>query len=140
MITDVKKYARARMVALNYVEHEDALNVENIPSQAFGRAFHVQVGEAQAVSQAQDNVEIDVPFTVRLFLKGQKNMKTSFDAATAALDAILAAFCAAASRLTYSGVQNVLFNAGGVDPVAGSNDNALIVRAEFTARVVMSTR
>ncbi len=140
MITDVKKYARLRMLDLGYVEHEDGLNFENVPSQLFGRAFHVLIGEASAATHHHDGLTIEVPFAIRLLLKGKANMKVAYDEATAKLDEILTDLMEAGNRLLAEGLKNVFFRTAGIDPVAASNDNALIVRVEFTAMVVMGTR
>ncbi len=140
MIADVKLYARARMESLGYIEHEDAENFENVPAQALGRAFHIKLGEVSGGKNTLDSLDLEVPFVIRLFLKGQKNTLAAEETATAKLDEILDDMMAAAHRTQFNGVTNIAFKSAGVDPIDGSNDNALIVRAEFSAHVIMGTR
>lgn len=139
-LANVLTYARARMAALGYTEHKDALNTENVPAQAFGRAFHVQMQESRGILASQDVQILEVDFAVRVFLKGKADTIAAHNDATARLDALLADLLKIGNRLTATGLLDVSFRNSGIDPVAGSNDNALIVRAEFTARTAISTR
>jgi hypothetical protein len=139
MIIDAKNYAVARMLALGYVEHKDPLNTENIPQQLQGRAFHVMIQEPRGISNNQNSQDIEVDFAVRLWLKGKIDVNAARDEALTKLETIIAAFVAPMNRLNATGLKNVVFRSGGIDPIAGSNDNAFVVRTEWTARTVMST-
>jgi len=139
-IANVLTYARARMTALGYIEHKDALNTENVPAQAFGRTFHVLFGEPSGVTNSQDALTLDVPFAIRIFLKGKADTIAAMTDATERFDALLTEVLKIINRATATGLVNITYRTGGIDPVAGSNDNAMVLRAEFTARTYLSTR
>lgn len=139
-IANVLTYARARCTALGYVEHKDALNFENVPAQVFGRTFHVLFGEPTGISDSQDAQALDVPFAIRIFLKGKVDTIAAMTDATERFDALLTEVLKAINRAKATGLVNITYRTGGIGPVAGSNDNAMVVRAEFTARTYISTR
>lgn len=140
MISDVLTYARARLSALGYTEWEDAFNFENLPKGRIDRAFHVQLGAPTGGNVGQDNQEIEVPFTVRVFVSPAKNTKSNYSTAVSKTDTIIADLLKSTNRLGQAGLKNISFNTATLEPIADSNDNGVIVELTFTALVVISTR
>ena len=139
-VSVVKPYARARLRALGYTEWKEGFNFENIPKTKLDSSFHLELGDARAVSHSQDNLEIEVPITVRIFRAPGKNSSDIVDRAITKGDEVRAGMLAAADRLTQSGIKNVLFETMAIEPLANSNDNGVIVTQGFTVVIVESLR
>lgn len=141
MISSVKPYARARLDALGYREWIDGFNFENIPPTLFDEAYHIELGQGRGLQNNQDHQIIEMPFTVRLFLRGFLQPRDRIDEATVIADSIIASFIAPLNRLTQTpSLKNIRFDSVIIEPLAASNDNSLIVRLEFAALLITSTR
>ncbi len=140
VIADVKGYARARMVALKYVEWSDGFNFKDIPKNSLNKSFHVELTEASGSGNIQDNQDIAVPFTVRIFSAATGDPKAKIDADLARTDTVIAEFVKAANRLTQAVVKTVTFVRMQVEPLDRSNDHGTIIKIEFKALVILSMR
>jgi hypothetical protein len=141
MISDALAYAIARLEALGYQEWPDALGTDNIPKPLHDRAFHVELGDASRVSTHQDNMHIDVPMTVRLYIQQRRNTKASRVSAVSLADTVIASCVLASNRLnSTAGMKDIRFENMSLAPYGATNDNALVVTLDFTALVVMSLR
>lgn len=140
MMDQVRPYARARMQALGYSEWTDGFNVENIPSTILDGTFHVETGVSRGLKNTQDSQEIEQPFIVRLFLKGHRDPAATIEAASGIQNTVVYEFLRPAHRLVGAELKNVRFDTSEIEQLAESNDNSLIVRFDFTAIGMMSTR
>lgn len=136
----VKLYARTRMRALGYTEHTDGFNWKNIPSTKLDKAFHVELGEARGLSNNQDSQDIDAPFTIRAFQAPRLGAKNLIDTGVSMADTIIADLLMASNRLTQTEIKTVRLNTVAVEPLDESNDNGIVVKINFTALVIISTR
>ncbi len=140
MISDVLKYARTRLAALGYVEHQDGFNYENVPRTNLDSRFHVVLGQVNGTKVNQDNQEIEANFMVRVFKSPGRNTPAIVDSSVVVADTIIMDFLKASNRLGQSGLKNIGFNTMTIEPLNDSNDNGVIISISFTALVVFSTR
>lgn len=138
---DVLEYCRARLRALNRVEHTDTFNFNNIPKPRLSTAFHLELGASSGESNNQDHQTSRVPVTVRLPYAPARAVKSIRDSAVEFADTVRAEFLNPQNRLTQTNsIKNVFYNTMTLEPLADSNDNGLIVNIIFTVLVITSTR
>lgn len=141
MISDVKAYARARLNALGYKEWRDGFNFENIPRTLLDKSYCVELGVAVGLKDTQDSLDIDAPFTVRIFMKPRRESKGLIDEAIERADEIIFDLMAAVNRVTGTGgLKNIRFDTMTIEPLKDSNDNGVIAKITFAAHVIIPTR
>jgi len=140
-IASVRPYARARLNALGYKEHNDGFDAENIGKTELERAYILEVLDPTNTEVHNDNMHIDTPLVVKLFKAPTRKPKELIDTAIQdKIDAVIAAFMAAENRLTQTGFKNVTFNSASIEPLNDSNDNGVMIKLTFTMLVIVSTR
>jgi len=140
MMSAVLAYARARMDTLDFEEWEDAFAFDNIPRTKFDDIYHLEFGPASRDSEHQDNIHVEVPFTLRVFRRSFRPTKEGRDDAIVIADSIIDEFIKSTNRLLDSGLETVQFDTLTLDRLDDSNDNSLILIIDFTALVVKCTR
>jgi hypothetical protein len=142
MIASVLPFFRTRLEALGYKEWADALASDgsNIPATLHDRAYHLELGVSTRTITHQDNMHVDVPVTVRLFVQKRRDTVSLRDRAVELAEAVIDACVLAANRLAASGIHDIAFENFVVEPYGETNDNAMKVSIEFTALVVKSLR
>lgn len=139
MIIDALNYCRARLKVLGRTEWRDPSFV-NIPRPKLSTSFHVTLEPSTGIRNNQDNQTIDSPITVRLPFAPDRRPTELADAAIVFGETVIADFIDPKNRLTQAGIKNVVFNTMSVEPLDGSNDNAVIIVLVFTILSVTSTR
>ena len=139
-MSNVLGYARTRMKALNFIEHDDANNDENIGRTALNDAFHLELNTFSADGENQDNLHISAPFTLTVYKNTRRDTNESRDVGIILIDTIIDSFVKASNRLNISGIQTITFDSGKIERTSESNDNAFTITLEFTALVIKSTR
>lgn len=134
----VLQYARERMQALNYEEHPDAFNWDNIPSTDFDTMYHVEILPFVRQRIDQSSIEISCPIRLRVLFHLNRDTNTRRDDVVTFADEITNNFIAAQNRLG-TGIKTVEFDQMNIETIADSNDNAVILILEFTAIIVKST-
>lgn len=140
MIDDVKPYARARMKKLGKTEWSDGFNFANIPRTLLDKSFHLELQEAQELSNNQDNLMVNQPFYLRLFRAQVFKVRDAIDEEAAYLKPVIDEFLAPKNRLTQPRIKNIVLNSVLIEKLDQSNDNGVIVKIAFTALVIRSTR
>ncbi len=140
MIADVKPWVRARMTTLGYTEHTDGFSWTDIPATKLQSTYHIELGDVSEVKNSVDILECEVPFTLRLFIRGSSNPLAGIDSGAALADGVIAEFLKPSNRLGGQVIKNVRFQRCRIEPVANSNDNSIIVRSDWTSLVAMGTR
>lgn len=136
-LVDVKPTFDACLKTLGYKEWPDGFNTENIPSTRLKSAYHVDVSEGQGISQNQNDLEIDVPVTVRLFKCGFRYAGEAKSEAIKIVETALNEIQKPSRRLGSSGIKNIRFNSFVLEPIDQSNDNVILITMEFTASVIL---
>jgi len=133
-LTAVLPLFRSRLDALGYKEWDDVFNIENIPSTILNNSYHLEVSPVSGagISHRVQNASMSV--TLRVFLKGYRDIKTARDEAILSADGILCDIVASGTRLGTS-VKNIIFDGYSLLPLDDSNDNAIIIEMNFTTFV-----
>jgi hypothetical protein len=139
MMDAALSYSRARMVALGRTEWEDP-DFSSIPKQRLSTSFHVTPGESRTLAVHNDNIDVECPVTVRVPYAPNRKPTNLADSAIAFGKSVVTTFLNPATRLTDSGIKNVRFGSMEIEPLSDSNDNGVIVKLEFIALVILSTR
>lgn len=139
-LSSVLAYPRARMKELGFVEHDDAEDGDNVPRTNLDTAFHLVLDSFSRDGENQDNMEMDVPFILKVYRGIRRDTNASRDALIVTIDTIIDAFVLASNRLTASGIKTVIFDRGKIEQLSSDNDNAFMATLEFTALVIKSTR
>lgn len=136
-LTAIRPYFRARMNALNYNEWRDGFNFNNIPSTVLNLSYHIETISGNGVSFNQLDQVINQDVTIRVFFKGYRKPQDAIDSAMNAYSDILDACLDPANRLNQS-FKNILFTSMQMDPLADTNDNAVILSLTFTVLVILA--
>lgn len=134
-LTAVKAYFETRLDALNYHEWDDAFNIENIPDTLVDKAYHVEFNSISSSGTSHKVHEFDFPVTVRVFLKGFRDVDAAKDDAVVQYESILGGVLAPANRLG-TAIKDIVPNNMVLLPIAQSNDNDIILEMTFTAKVM----
>lgn len=128
-----------RCKALGYVEHEDALNWENIPLTKVERAFHIELGDITKTKTDMWLLTIEVPVTVRLFVKAGRDTKAARTKAIADVKKLIVE-CMNPVKLGASQVKGVYFESTSIAAIDDSNDNILMTENKFTALTMLDVQ
>ena len=140
MIAGCLDYCRGRLNTLGLVEWTDSFNFENIPRTLLDDIYHIELGTVSRKAEHHDNIEINVPMTVRVFGRAFVDTGAGRDAAFIQSDTIIDDFITAANRLTDNSIKTIQFDNMALQPLNDTNDNSLILVLDFTALVIKSTR
>lgn len=140
MITGSLTYCRNILTGLGLVEWTDAFNFENIPRTLLDDMFHIQVGTVSRRNEHHDNIEINVPLTIRTFGRSFVDTGAGRDSAINLGDSIIDEFVKASNRLNDTDIKTIQFDNLNLQALNDTNDNSLILVLDFTALVVKSTR
>jgi hypothetical protein len=131
-ITAVLPFFRARLDSLDYTEHEDALNFENIPQTILNEKYHLEVGPILSGPANQLDHDFEYPVTVRVFLRGFVDTNSLRDDAISRAELILEEILKPSNRLGTT-IKDVVPNNVEILPIAASNDNDMILQLDFTS-------
>lgn len=138
-LSEIRPYFRSHMDALNFKEHKDAFNYENIPSTIINKSYHLDTGtggrKGEYTNQSQD---IEHDCVVRVFFKGYRYPALAIDEAMTSYDTILARVLSAENRLQV-GIKNIYLNDVSIKPYQASNDNLVLLEITFTCLMVICT-
>lgn len=137
---DIKPYFRQQLAAVGYtVEHDDAVNLENVPAVTLDRTYHLLVTGSSFVSATQSDQTVEANVTVSVFYAGYANALQAMDNATSEAENILKSCVNIAQRTTQPNtMRNVQFISHSVQPLAGSNDNITLLQLDFSALCVFN--
>lgn len=138
-ITEIRSYFRSNMIALNYREHKDAFNFENIPSTLLNNSFHIEnPSGGRRGEYLNEGQELEIDCVLRVFFKGYRSPADAVDNALTALDTILTRVLNSERRIG-SNLKNIYFNDYRLEPLNQTNDNAAILQITLKCLVYICT-
>lgn len=140
MIKGALDYCRDRLTSLGLAEWTDAFNSENIPRTLLDDTFHIEIGTVSRKFEHHDNIEINVPLTIRTFGRSFVDTGEGRDNAISLADTIIDEFVKAENRLNDTDIKTIQFDNMNLNALNESNDNSLVLVLDFTALIVKSTR
>lgn len=134
-IVDVRPFFRSRLEGLGFIEHDDAFDLDNVASTLLDDSFHIESGTIQGSGANQLNHDFDYAVTITLFKRGFSNPVEADDAIDQLIRDIHADILEPSVRLGTS-IKDVVPGANNRSSLSDSNDNSIILKMEFTARVI----
>lgn len=134
--TVIRPYFRARLDALGLREWTDGFNFENIPSDIFDGAYHIEFGDFSGEGQNQVDLETSVRVVCRIFKKGYADPQRGIDEAIELKQQFVIDSTSSENRLSQS-FKNVRYIASVVRAFAESNDNKIVTEVSFDVRAVL---
>jgi len=136
-ITLCKTYFRNIGLERGMKEHKNPFNWQDIPSNAFDRMFHIESSSFPSVKQNQIDLEMEIPVTVRLFLRGFNQVYEADEKIKKEIEAYFTLALKVENRLNEPNyIKNVRLLSIFIEPFAQSNDNWIIGRIEFTVKFI----
>jgi hypothetical protein len=132
----VRDFFRTRLDSLGYHEWEDGFNIENIPATIMDKSYHLAVGQIRSGPANQMHHVFDYPITVSLFFKGFRTPSSAIDSSLDSAQDVLNDILNPAQRLQTNGLKDIRPSSILVRPLAGSNDNTVVVEISFSAVMI----
>jgi hypothetical protein len=137
--TNVKPFFTSVLEAQGFSNWPDGFNIENIPANILDHAFHIFIPSIQGVKNSQWDQETSIPVEVVIFLKGYNDPSSAIDEAILSAQNIVSEVMRPSVRTQQTCIQNVIFSSVEFNPLAESNDNAVLALLNFEARVILET-
>ncbi len=135
-ISSVRSFYSDRLESLGFDEWADGFSFENIPSSIVDKSFHVTVESSTGGVINQHVQNIEMPVTVRVFRQGFRDPSNGIDEAILDVETIICDILSPSVRLS-SDIKNVVFDGFSVEPLSGSNDNAIMLELNFTNKIIL---
>ena len=137
-LTGARSYLRGRANSFGLKEWSGGFNFENIPSTLINRSYHIQSGTGSGVKLNQNDQEITFSQTVRIFIKGYKDVSTAIDSAIKITEDLIKEAVSPKNRLTQSdGIKNIVLENFQFDADSASNDTLIIASVTFRIFTVL---
>lgn len=137
-ITACKAYFRTQANAIGLKEWKDGFANDNIPSNLFNKAYHLEVGPAVGVSLNQNDQLINMQIVVKIFVKGFRDPASGIDTAISLTEDLIIEALDPATRLTQTtGIKQVTFESVSYEPPLGDNDNLIVASVQFRVLTVL---
>jgi hypothetical protein len=132
-----KSYFRNIGLQRGLQEHRNPFSWADIPSTNFDRAFHIEAVSFPGVKQNQIDLEMEIPVTVRLFIRGFSYVYENEERIKSECEAFFTLALKASNRIVQTGgIKNVRLISIFVEPFAESNDNWIVGRMEFSIKFI----
>lgn len=133
----VKTYFKNIGLQRGMKEHKNPFSWEDIPANAIDRMFHIESRQSTVVSQNQIDLEMEMPVSVRLFLRGYNQVYEAEDKIKKEMESYFTAALKVENRLAQPNyIKNVKLISFSIDPFAQSNDNWIVGRLDFTVKFI----
>ena len=137
-ITALRPYFRTQLNALGYKEWPGGFSFDNIPSTLLDGAYHIEtIDSARRGPWSQQTQDIEFPVTIRVFLKGYRDVSQMMDDALSEYDSILTRVLDPTRRLT-SSIKNIFPERMKLEAVAATNDNDAILEITFNCLIIFA--
>lgn len=135
-LSAIKPWFRERLETLDFEEHVDGFNTDNLGEIDLDRAFHIRpiTVNGGSINHTDQRTETDVE--VKVFFKGGVNASEAIDDAIIGVEQIVKECCNVKNR-TSDGLLNVIFQRAEIEPRAVDNDNSVLVTFGFTVVVLL---
>lgn len=136
-LSQVRTYFVTRIAALDseFEEHQDAFNQNNIGAYNFNKAYHIFYGQVSSGPLNHACTDDAVTASVALFFSGDRDPATALATAMDFAHTFRLACIKPENAMIGTNIKNVVLNSIVAEPLE-SNDNAIVVRLDFTVRMV----
>jgi hypothetical protein len=134
--TLIKPYFRSRLAAQNLTEWPDPFDLENLPMTIADRSYGFDIGQITGISNNQNNQETIVPITVKIILKGFRNISEAEDAGIAIAENLMKDSVKASNIKAVEGLHNVIFVGMNPQPFSTENESLILIEMDFETRII----
>lgn len=136
-LATVRPYFELAMKAVDkkFKQHEDAFNIDNIPSSLLDCAWHLGIPNGSMVSFNQSCLSYNLPVTLNVWVKGYRTTLEAVDSGLKKAEAIIKECCRHSKRLNQTFIKNVLPTGFTVSALSGTDDNIARIELTFTILV-----
>ena len=135
-LTAIRPWFKTRLETLDFEEHLDGFNSDNIGDIDLDRVFHVRVLTVNGGSINHTDQRTDSDVELKVFFKGGRDATSAIDSAIIEVESIVKECCNIKNR-TSDGLLNVVFQRASIEPRATDNDNSVMVTFDFTVNVLI---
>lgn len=132
----VLPYIRAKMSTLNYVEHFDAFDGENIPSTILDKSYRVTVETMSAGKSRALDYEWTMPVEIEVYFKGFTRPIVAIDEAIMEVEKIMDTMLDVSDRFSQSGIREMYPTQLSFERFTGDND--AVIRAKFRIEAIVN--
>jgi len=132
----VRPHFRSRMIGLNYTEHTDAVDFENVAATLLDNSFHMETSPISGAAANQRDHKFDYSMVLRVFKRGFADPVSMYDDADQDIEDILSDLLSPANRLGID-IKDIIPESINKLPLSNSNDNDLIIEFNFTVKIIM---
>ena len=135
-LSAIKPWFRERLSTLNFTEHVDGFNSDNIGELNLDRAWHFRLTAIAGgpINHTDQSTESDCE--IQVFFSGGRNASDAIESAIYEVEQIVKECCNIKNR-TSDGLLNVIFQRAEIDPRGDSNDNSVLVTIAFAVTVLI---
>lgn len=133
----IRTYLSDRIEGLDsdYTEHDDAFNIDNIGDLEFDKAYHIFYGDVVTTEANQNTTSDLVTATVSIFSQGHRDPKEALDDAMDFANLFRIECLKPVYLSNEQFLKQVKCISIKAEPLA-TNDNAIVVRLEFSILVI----
>jgi len=135
-LTAIKPWFKERLETLDFEEHVDGFNSDNIGDIDLDRVYHVRPLTINGGSINHTDQKTESEVEVKVFFKGGRDASEAVDNAVLAVEEIVKECCNIKNR-TSNGLLNVVFERAEIEPRSIDNDNSVLVKFDFTVTVLI---
>lgn len=135
----VRDFFRTKLDALDFNEHDDAFNSENIPSTLLDKSYFI--GPATISQNSRNQLDLDTGYglTIQLAFKGYRCVKDALDTSLEESETFVKnSVQVCEENIVNAGFVSVSFNGLTQTPLSDTNDNTVLVNIEFVTRVILN--
>lgn len=135
-LSAIKPWFRNRLESLDFEEHVDGFDTDNIGEIDIDRVYHVRplTVTGGPINHTDQRTETDVE--LKVFFKGGTNADSAIDDAIIEVEQIVKECCNVKNR-TSDGLLNVIFQRAEIEPRSVDNNNSVLVTFDFTVQVLL---
>ena len=134
--SDVREYFRSNMESLDFKEHKDPFNTENISSNIIDRSFQLTNGSISLALASQSTMySANVGMQLNVFYKGYNDVSGELDLAMDDIDIINAVILKASNRLGL-GIKDVVPISVETLVLGPTNDTILVMQYNYTVKLL----
>ena len=137
-MTGVRPYFQSIMKDLGFDEWRKSLEPDNIPKSLIKKVYHLQIGSIQGLSQNQQALDMSVSVTVSFLVSGGRDEMSGIEDAERVALGIIREAVSVSKKILAEGIVNVEFQSQTNEAISGRNDNLVLSRLTFSARVIIS--
>lgn len=144
-IQAVRPYFRSRLDLQGFKEWKDGFHVDNIPLNILDKSYHIELGNVSGKKQGQTAIQIDAKVTVKLFVKGFRDVASGIDTAIKYCEGVIQDICSyknikagiAPNNIPGGNLLHVDFKNLDIKKLTAKNDHSILAQMDFESSIIL---